>query len=231
MRAHFSSAHLFPAGVVVRGLELAPPSEEGLRGFAGIAIPASLEKAILKRRVDFAAGRWVAREALRACAAEVAEAPIPIGSNRAPVWPPGVVGSIAHTAGYALAAAARAEVARAIGIDVEGWMRDGARDRVGDHITHGDELDTLVARSGWSEAEVLTLVFSAKESLYKCLYSEVERWFGFHDARIEEIDGAAGTFVARLLVPLTPSLPAGLRLEGKFERRAQVVMTGMVRGR
>ncbi len=229
MRASFSSSKLFPAGVLVHGIELDTPSEATLLAFDGIGIPASLEKAVLKRRVDFAAGRFAARAAMRACVPEVAELAIPLGADRAPIWPRGVTGSIAHTAGFAVAAVARTDAASAIGIDVERWMRAGASDRVADHITHGDELDTLVRASEWGENEALTLVFSAKESVYKCLYPEVQRWFGFHDARVEAIDEEAGAFVVRLLVPLTPSLPAGLRLHGRFERRPEVLMTGMAR--
>src|SRR6185436_3932671 len=152
---------LLPAGVVVRAVALEPPTKETLVAFDGITLPDSLRTAIVKRRVDFAAGRFCARAAMRACAPDVAEDAVAIGADRAPVWPTGVVGSIAHTAGHAIAAAAKVEVARSVGIDVERWMRPGARERTGDHITHGDELPALVGRTGWPEDEVLTLVFSA----------------------------------------------------------------------
>ena len=88
-------------------------------------------------------------------------------------------------------------------------------------------MEALTGATGWPASEVLTVVFSAKETVYKCLYPEVGRYFGFHDARVEVIDPARDVFVVRLLVTLTSSLRAGLALEGAFERRADVVITGL----
>ena len=50
------------------------------------------------------------------------------------------------------------------------------------------------------------VVFSAKETLFKCLYAEVGRYFDFRDALVDALDAASGRFNVRLLVPLTPRL-------------------------
>ncbi|WP_244081513.1 4'-phosphopantetheinyl transferase superfamily protein, partial [Aeromonas caviae] len=60
-----------------------------------------------------------------------------------------------------------------------------------------------------SLAEGLTLVFSAKESLFKGLYSRVGRYFDFLDARWLAL--TAQTLTLELKCPLTPTLPAGWR--------------------
>ena len=218
---------LFPIEVSVCGLRLGGPPDITLGALRDIAIPAELKNAVPSRRVDFAAGRYCAREALRVCSPASSQEVIAIGAQREPCWPAEVVGGIAHTRGYALAAVARAARWRGIGVDVERWLDDGAGARIGARIATDDELRTLVAQTGWTLAETLTAVFSAKETIYKCLFPEVKRYFGFSDAWVDAIDVGDGSFHARLSVTLTDDLPAGMALHGRFERHDEVVITAL----
>src|SRR5947207_7559339 len=70
-----------------------------------------------KRRREFAAGRACARLALERLGRS--NGPVLRGSNREPVWPDGVVGSITHTAGYCAAAVTEASCVLGLGIDAE----------------------------------------------------------------------------------------------------------------
>src|SRR5262245_6997786 len=70
-----------------------------------------------RRRAEFAAGRWCAREALARLG--VPAAPILPGPAGEPRWPEGVTGSITHCAGYRACAVARTTDVAAIGIDAE----------------------------------------------------------------------------------------------------------------
>jgi len=72
--------------------------------------------AVEKRRREFTTARSCARAAL----AKIGVPPvaIPSGPRGAPEWPPGVVGSITHCAGYRAAAVARASDLAALGIEV-----------------------------------------------------------------------------------------------------------------
>ncbi|MGL6523541.1 4'-phosphopantetheinyl transferase superfamily protein, partial [Aeromonas dhakensis] len=65
--------------------------------------------------------------------------------------------------------------------------------------------------AGWrcSRAEALTLIFSAKESLFKALYPRVGRYFDFLDARWLAM--TEQTLTLELVDSLTPTLPAGWR--------------------
>jgi 4'-phosphopantetheinyl transferase EntD len=222
------AADLFPPCVAVHALHLDAPSEADLDTFRELALPEQLATAVLKRRVEFLAGRYCARAALRIQAPELAELAVAAGEQREPLWPSGIAGAISHTSGYAAAAIARASDARGIGLDIERWVKATAPETIGSHVSHPGELEALVAQTGWSASEALTLVFSAKEAVYKCLYPEVRRYFGFHDATIERIDVERGTFVARLAVALTEGLPAGFALEGRFERRDDVIVTALI---
>jgi 4'-phosphopantetheinyl transferase EntD len=157
---------------------------------------ALIARAVQKRRSEFATGRHCARTALGALG--IAPAAILPGQAGAPQWPPGIVGSITHCAGYRAAAVARASEVMTIGLDAEPALPlpgevlpmvalPGERDRIRD-------LTRDVPGICWDR-----LLFSAKESVYKAWFPLARRWLGFADADIT-INAADGTFEARLLV-------------------------------
>ena len=158
---------------------------------------AIVAKAVDKRRREFTTGRSCARSALRGLG--VAPAPILAGERGAPQWPPGIVGSITHCAGYRAAAVARAGDIVTIGLDAE--LEDTLPDGVLDVISLADErarLGDLAATAPgicWDR-----VLFSAKEAVYKAWFPLTRRWLGFDEADIT-IGAADGTFSARLLVP------------------------------
>ena len=79
--------------------------------------------------------------------------------------------------------------------------------------------------------EALTLVFSAKESVFKCLHPLVGRMFEFDDVRIVGIsadaDAAVRTFRAEIVKALSTDFPAGTRLEGRFTIEDNRIHTGV----
>ena len=149
-----------------------------------------------KRRREFATGRSCARRALAALG--LPPAPILRGDRGAPGWPPGIVGSITHCAGYRAAAAARSQDALAVGLDAEPDLP--LPDRVLDAVSLPAERamlhDLAAAAPGTSWDRLL---FSAKESVYKAWFPLTGRWLGFPDAEVT-VSPADGTFAARLLV-------------------------------
>lgn len=213
-------------GVALHAVRFA--SDEAMPdALADIEIPAHLAEAYLRRRVEFAAGRYCAREAMRRIAPDLAHQAIAIGEAREPLWPSGVIGSIAHTRGIAGAVIARAGERRGVAIDIERRMDANAPARIGSKIVGEGEMAHVVAQSGWDDEEALTLVFSAKECVYKALFGEVRRYFGFHAARIVAVDVAHGVWRARLTEPLTPNLAAGFECEGRFARMGDLFVTTM----
>jgi 4'-phosphopantetheinyl transferase EntD len=198
--------------------------------FADIEVPSSVESALPRRRIEFAAGRYCAREALRRCASEVAHEVVAMGEEREPIWPRGVVGSISHTRGIAAALVGREGDFRGLAVDIERWMDDAAPSRIGAKIVDAGELEALVEATQWRVADVLTLVFSAKECIYKALHREVGRYFGFHAARIERIDVNARTWSGSIRERLTDTIDVGLRCEGRFAREERVLITTMAVG-
>ena len=164
-------------------------------------LPPQLKRAAPKRRAEHLAGRLCAARALgQAGCLDVG----PIGSdaNRCPLWPEGFVGSITHTTGYAAAAVAKAEDRRAIGIDSEGVLDQRAAGDVRKLVLSKGTAETVAGKRcmhGLSEAQWLTLLFSAKESVYKCINPITRKRLAFHDLELIEIDGKGGTIDLRLL--------------------------------
>ena len=224
-----SSPSLFPPFVAQASVSFDPDEPGDLAThFPDQPLPESLKSAVRKRQMEFLAGRHCARRAIGACAPDHAGAPIPIGPGREPVWPAPVVGSITHVRGFASAAVARRSDASGIGLDVELIMTDALALDVLASIATPAELAAIVGATGWSTARALTVVFSAKETIFKCLHAHVGRYFDFLDASIDELDPASGTFQGHLVVTLTPGLPGGHRLEGRFQQDEHRVVTAML---
>lgn len=158
---------------------------------------ASLGRAVDKRRREFVAGRACARIALGRLG--IAPVAIPNGPRGEPLWPPGIVGSITHCAGYRACAAARSADVASVGINAEpigplpaGVLKEVASDR--------ERAFIASARAGDGELDLGRLIFSAKEAVYKAWFPLTQRWLGFMDAELS-LDLADATFHAHLLVP------------------------------
>ena len=206
---------LFAEGVEVRairfGLELAETTA---------MLPESLRTAVPKRKAEFVAGRWCAREALRAAGAGEVE-DIPIGAQRAPVWPAGFVGSITHSHGMAAAAVARVGDARGLGLDLEPFVEVTRAARLAPKVARPEEL-ALAAAIGLEPGACFTLVFAAKEALFKCVAPIVGRYFDFLDARVTAVASDAISF------ELAADLGSGFDRGRSFNARWARVDEGIV---
>ncbi|WP_394849392.1 4'-phosphopantetheinyl transferase superfamily protein [Pendulispora brunnea] len=217
---------LFPAFVSQHSVTFDKDASDLGAQFPGIVLPDSLSRAVPKRKAEFLAGRFCVREVLRRIAPQHAEVPVGTGKNREPLWPEGIVGAITHTLDFASVAIAHARDARGIGLDAERPMTDENAEKLLDKIASPQEIAEMKRKTGWGTGVALTVTFSAKESVFKCLYPQVQRYFDFSDAWIEILDGER--FSARLLSTLTPTLTAGRTFEGRFEHNDVSVCTGMV---
>jgi enterobactin synthetase component D len=188
----------------------------------GIELPAPLQRSVRSRQLEFIAGRVAALAALRA--AGLAQPPaIPIGADRAPVWPAGYVGSITHSAGSAWAVAAPAALVRAVGIDLERIIDAPLMRELAAKVMAGDEALFAVPR--WPATRLFSLVFSAKESAYKCLAAHGGHGLEFLDLRLVALDAGTGALRLRLLRSCGPSLREGFELDGGFTASARQVRT------
>ena len=143
--------------------------------------------------------RALGREAARAALASLQVRGGDLASGPAgPVWPDGIVGSLAHTDGTAVAIAARADVRAALGIDLERSDR-AISARALQRISTEAEREWLRTAA---EDMVLAL-FCAKEATYKALSRFERHPVAFHDVTFEM--RAPGRLMGRLEPSAVPA--------------------------
>jgi len=108
----------------------------------------AVERAVARRRREFASGRVLLRQLLGG------EIPIPVRPNRAPGLPDGVTGSLAHDAGLAVAAVSFDPQITALGIDVE------------PDVPLSADLAAMILRPDEAGLDA-HLAFTLKEAVYK----------------------------------------------------------------
>ena len=179
-----------------------------------------------KRQAEFLAGRYCAQKALEKSGFRGAFS-LPSNDDRSPRWPDGFTGSITHSQGIAFAAVATTQKIKSIGIDTEDFVR--ARDRlraVESAVISPREKCLFDPISNEIEWHVfIAIVFSLKESIYKCLYPVTQKFFGYGDVEICEIDILEGTSQWKLTRTLNEQFSMGWMQSGRFELGVQNIYT------
>lgn len=188
--------------------------ETGLNCFTSMLFPdemAAIAGAREIRRREFAGGRACARAALTALGLPAVA--IPSGSDRAPIWPRGLVGSISHSPTRCVAAIARqSDGIISIGVDIE---ESTPLDEVfAADICTRFEKNWLDRQPSGQRGLLLKALFSAKECAYKCQYPLTKTFLGYHAMRIE-LDADAKSFGAYFEIDVRP-FKAGDRLDGRI---------------
>jgi 4'-phosphopantetheinyl transferase EntD len=216
---------LFPAGVVAA--ELRRP------GDIALLLPAEaacLGRSVAKRQQEFAAGRLCARRALAELG--ITDFALLAASDRLPVWPASIVGSITHTSGLCAAVAAPRSLFQALGVDSEIAGNVGAE--LWPKICVPAELAWIESQPPERRASAAALVFAAKEALYKSQYPLTREWLGFEDLTLTPAgfdqavaEGAIGTFriepTRRIALAALKDMP----LTGRYRFHGQFVSAGV----
>jgi 4'-phosphopantetheinyl transferase EntD len=166
---------------------------EGERAHARTLAPA--------RAVSWVGGRLALRAALGALidggvvAPESAGVAIRPDDRGAPQLPAGVVGSISHKDGLAVALAARDDGWR-VGIDLED--RRPARHDISSHVLNDGERAALATLDEPARAIEVLIRFACKEAVYKALDPSLRRYIGFTEVTTgRDAAGLRASFVPR----------------------------------
>jgi 4'-phosphopantetheinyl transferase EntD len=192
------------------------------------AVPTICADAVSKRVAEHVAGRYLAARVLIEAGHPRDTLPaVGMSEGGAPIWPDGFVGSIAHGAQRVLAGSARLEAVSALGVDLERVMEAQTVATVSGSICVPRELENLERAAGnLSLAQLLTLVFSAKESLYKALHPQVKCFFSFSDVEARALDLAQGKIQLRLCRRLG-AFAAGRAVQARFAFDAAHALTAV----
>jgi 4'-phosphopantetheinyl transferase EntD len=134
-----------------------------------------------KRLADFSTGRYCAIKALEQLG--IQDAIIPIGEDRAPIWPEGIAGSISHCDSLAGAIVAKSSYHISLGLDIEEIGR--VTPDLWDLVFTENEKNYL---SGLSDEDTLiqsTAIFSIKEAFYKFQHPLTKTFLDFLDVEVD----------------------------------------------
>jgi 4'-phosphopantetheinyl transferase EntD len=173
------------------------------------------------RRREFATGRVCARRLLEELG--IRDHPLLRAPDRAPLWPAGIAGSISHCADLCVVAMARRETASAIGIDVE--PADPLEPELWPSVCTPRELDLLARADAWERGQLAHVLFSAKESIYKCARFAGAPELGFHDVEVS-LERGAGRFTGRWRESGVRHA-AWRRCSGRYALRGRWIFTGV----
>jgi len=203
-----AARRILPATVAVAASDPTQPAAALWPGEA-------LANAVPNRVREFSAGRAAARQAVLQLGHALAA--IPQGPDRAPIWPPGLTGSISHTATLCLAAVTHAPLL--IGIDLE--PATPLAPDLWDVVLLPAEQAML--RSNPNAPTLAKLVFSAKEAAYKAQYPRSKTLFGFDGIQITLSEN---TFTARFTRSV-PGFDTGHILHGRVATIAGHYLTAV----
>lgn len=154
-----------------------------------LPLPSALETAFDKRKSEFLAGRYCAREALVPFSIEPSFI-LGRGAGHAPIWPDEMIGSITHSQNKCFVVTGKERPLRSVGIDSEDLMsRKNEIERIEKLISclsEGRVLDELSKKI--ERAVGIGILFTVKESAYKAIFPITQNCSPFTDIEITEID-------------------------------------------
>lgn len=192
----------------------------------GNNLPESLRNVAVKRKSEYTAGRYAVKQAFRLLDHTI-DKEIAIGENGIPLWPQLFTGSISHTSTNAMCVVSHTDEIRSIGIDIENWFNNELFNSVASSVLTSSEYKFLNQYKSL-ELNIITLIFSAKESLFKALYFDVKCYFGFDAAKIVSIDLQNNTFIAELILDLNSNLKQGSQFKGIFKFYENFIFTAII---
>jgi enterobactin synthetase component D / holo-[acyl-carrier protein] synthase len=173
-----------------------------------------------KRRAEFTLGRAAAQLALKQIGFDNPP-PVLQGRSFEPLWPEGIVGSITHCHPWTIVIAAKRSVALTVGIDLESIQRMGRED-ISSLICVDSELDW--AHDDGDFLVRLTMIFSAKETIFKAFYPVCQRFIDFKEVKLSWIAGRK-SFMGEFLIDLSPGLQRGCWCEVRCQRGGDFILT------
>jgi 4'-phosphopantetheinyl transferase EntD len=130
-----------------------------------------------RRRDEFSSGRYCARRAM--AARGLPGGAVLTGPGRSPVWPAGTCGSLTHS--RHLVGAAVSDSLSSLGLDIEHFGRLSVR--AAERILTETEREVLHHLDA-DFLRLATIVFSAKEAVYKAIYPIAGLYVGYREVQI-----------------------------------------------
>ena len=134
-----------------------------------------------KRLSDFSTGRYCAMKALEQIG--IQNVIIPIGKDREPIWPEGIVGSISHCESLTGAIVSRKADHISLGLDMEEIGRVTAD--LWPYVFTDKEIEYLNTLPIDQQELICTSIFSLKEAFYKFQFPITNLFLDFLDVEVQ----------------------------------------------
>ncbi len=177
-----------------------------------------------KRREEFTLGRKCAHRALSRFGLE-SEPILRNPETREPFWPISVCGSITHSAGFAAVAVGLKKEINGIGIDLESFS-SSLDIKISRHVCVDSELEWLESLSTKQARRALRIIFSAKESIFKCLYPKTKTYFGFKDA-VVSVNDDENKFSFKILKSFPSKIQKDFPQHGRYSEMDKMLLTSV----
>lgn len=177
-----------------------------------VVLPEKIEQASNKRKAEYLAGRYCAQKAQASFDGKTRN--IGTGPQRQPIWPEHLCGSISHTAKRAICLMATKTQVLSIGVDIEEWINPKQVPNIHTLVINNTESQ-LLKQLPLPFSNAFTVIFSAKESVFKALYPEVKILFDF--SAVVLISVHQYHVVLQLKQTLSESFTTGLKLQVYFK--------------
>ena len=177
-----------------------------------------------KRRDEYTLGRICAHRALSKFGLES----VPILRNaetREPCWPESVRGSITHSDEFAAVAVGLSKDISGVGLDLESLSRS-VNFGISRHVCVENERELLESLPSKQADLALRIIFSAKESIFKCLFPVSRTYLSFQDAKVtvNENESQFSFVLSKACDGITPQ---GFQHQGKYSVKGTMLLTSV----
>ena len=187
-----------------------------------IFFPPLLKFAVASRRAEFLAGRMLAKKLLYDLGSE--ETLVIANKDRSPTWPIGFLGSISHCGHKIICVGRKSNSNHGIGIDIENIIDRDTYSNIKNQIIDSQE-DELISRLLLPKLLLATIIFSSKESIFKALYPDVKKYFGFNSVSAIELDISNSLVIFKLTKSLNYKFRKNFIIKSKFAFTNNEVVT------
>lgn len=188
-----------------------------------IHFPESKVSSLKKRKAEFLAGRYAAREALKVAGVD-SSVVIRSDKNGCPIWPESITGSITHKKNTAMCAVSYTQEYLSLGIDLEERLCNKIAENIWQSVLSESELD-VISELNMTFSEVVTLAFSAKESVFKAVYPLIKRYVDFSFVKIVRVDKENNLVWLRTDYKVGDIYKAGIQLAVKWRMDSRFIFT------
>tara|TARA_Y100001970_G_C14178521_1_gene828463 strand:+ start:855 stop:1523 length:669 start_codon:yes stop_codon:yes gene_type:complete len=175
-----------------------------------------------KRKNEFVLGRKVAHLALKKFKLD-SEPILRNNKTREPCWPESFCGSITHSGNLAAAAVGMNKDVSGVGIDLEQLDRK-INFNISKFICVDKELNWLKQQQPEQANFNLRIIFSAKESIFKCFFPISKKIIKFKDATVS-INEEKSEFYFKLSSTCSDILEIRPNLKGFFSVKDNFILT------